>query len=644
MAISNSAADIRVYINGVVTTGLQPIVVERFAGGRQLDRATLEYATYGQSWTHPAGLALGGQDFDGNECRIVLWNGAIPKCIHYGFIHSAEMEIGPGEMRRVTSALKDFHFQPLGPVKGMTERHPVTGADTINWREIVFNPRIDGRVLGNRRPNSLLFLDQESVRTARSQGTNGGIPEYWTISDAVQYLCGHCNQAATFIDNPTPADLNGINANDVLRDLRISIGSTLPEALDKLLDAFGFTWYVDLSNPFGRPRIRVFRRGVPMPAGVLPGGPKSTTVRLDAVGGTVLDSPSTEVYEFQLDYDSSATANIITAIGGYYRQEETYELVPSWNPADDAIAIEDTAQHSAREGTLPETARVWRDWVLNEAGDYTGLRPGIVTPALKVLGLNNKAVVPRRRRFLPTLTLRPDGTAPAGQHDGIHVEYTLDGGTTWKPLEELGDSVEVLNHECGIRFAGLTAPLQMKSFGYPQAKVRVTATIELDDRLQAEVDESGVSPLVQANRVYVDCGEAFVHTVIAPNSELGKKIAGAAGALKDGSQDDRTPLMDFTKKLADAWNIAECSGVVAIDGLPARSGETFQVGDVITQLSGRGITFGLHPVRAKYPQVVAVAYMVQEQAQRLTLQGRKNAVQMFSPRDLPAKEEGGPPA
>jgi hypothetical protein len=314
-------------------------------------------------------------------------------------------------------------------------------------------------------PEQLLFADQagavsgsERVRDTTAKTADGQEVEFWTLSQAVLMLCDQCNRDEEFIKNPDAKVLKDMMGADdrVLRAHRQPLGQYLNVQLDALLRPYGFDWCIDYLSP-GKRQIRVFARG------------RGTGGRIKMqASGQDLDMDKTNAEDLDLTADvSSRCVNAFRVLGDYVQIEATWELVPAWDSthdeADDEDLIDSSESWSLKD---PEnTSRVWRDWVLNEAGDYNDLRDGIegTFDLAPFLG----PCVNRRRKFEPTITLNTDGS-PIGSCGGIEVEWWDSADAEWKKLTEIGAEgrqVNILSHECGIRFDGEVPPVELMDQG-----------------------------------------------------------------------------------------------------------------------------------------------------------------------------------
>jgi hypothetical protein len=512
--------------------------------------------------------------------------------------------------------------------------------------DVVFNPDYQGKCVGNRSISQsirdTIFVPPEQLRFSRLQGAVSGAEKdkaldpvtadgvkvgFWNLSQAVQILCDLCNRDETNIKNPLPKDLDALlgKTEALLRGHKQPLGKYLPEQLDLLLRPYGFDWNVDYLAPGDR-RIRVFARGRGKPG----------LVKLQPSFAPVdMDQSNAEVIDVTADI-SSRCVNEFRVLGDHLMVEATFELVPAWPKATDEATDIDLipagdAEHLEEGGTNPKwlaygdenTSRTWRDWVLNEAGDYDGERKGIrkAFDLAQIIG----PCVSRRRKFEPTITLGTDGN-PIGSWGGITIEWfdSADGEEgKWKDISTLQDgrTVKILDHECGIRFDGDLPPTDLMVPGIdpktemPKNKIRVTASIRADARL--EIFARSPSPLdPQVNTETIDVGSRFKLRVVDFSSIYWEKVD--EKKLHSSQLDDREDARKLGQQLLANWNQASVNGTLTLTGCAYRTA----LGRPIAGIQGRDIDFrttAAKAAEARYPIVVGQRYDFQSQTVSMVL-------------------------
>lgn len=630
------APAVTVKLNNVAINYLHPLEIGRSAMGKSLDYAEFELQNFPQQtkarYVFDIKLI---DDLEQKRCQVYMTDEAgNNKMIHWGWIDSKTVQIDRSERQVVRSRVQPYHFGD--PIRGMRVWNPFVSAAVDSLEQIVFNPQLDGRIANNQSNifddtgHYNLFLHPECQRSTNSIAANGATHvNGWSLLHACYYLCKSANGTETFISNPTFDELEAVLPGDetILRNHAQPFGEYLPAHLDALLEPYGYGWYVNLDDGF--PKIAVFKRGVGEP---VYGSLQPIGERID------LDFSNAEETGITTDV-ANQLANRIEIYGDTVMVEGTWELAPAWHPDYDSLPLDPTSADklTLHGGTtnawdsLPALARVWRDWILNEAGDYTGLRSD--ARLTKPYDFNAAAGIPglcfmaRRRRFLPCLSLGADGR-PVGEHHGCVVEaYRYDRAPdspvllptgTWQPIERLLDahacSIQILDKECGIRFCGHDIPHDLVQYGAAGTRIRVTATVEMDARVAASLP-AGALPSANAFGVFrvVDVGSRFKSRGVLALSKFFEAAPFASTAV-----DDRPKAQALAAELLANWNQASISGNVSLplDWVNA----SICLGRPFSGIGGRNISFLTTRVNPqKYPSVTAIKYDFVNQKTLVTL-------------------------
>ena len=449
----------------------------------------------------------------------------------------------------------------------------------------------------------IAFVDPEAVRTPRAVESNRFYDASrivrWDVPSAMSYLCGMLNFNQRYIRNPSFDYLSavlGIDRN-LLQNVEIPWGATLPEALDRLLDPYGYGWYLHLDAP-GLRSIRVFKRGFRL-------GNVHVGVQRP---GQDLNLESTNCKEFDVSFDTSRLVNKVRMFGAFEEYQQTFELKRAWSVEQDELKVDDLDETKV----TAINKRVHRDWVLNEGGDYSGgmpLRPEFGRVAFNLweaTGTTPAHFSPGRRKFLPIIGLDVDGL-PEGLHAGIKVEYEHpDNGWEVVPW-----SYERLEHECGIRFTW-TKPKD-DYWGYyavgeeaKARKIRVTASVRSDVRLVKT--SSDVQGALTSDVIPV---------VIDARNKLFYRTGGSG---LTGTVDDGPRAVGLGQALLQAWNRAEVSGDVVLEGIDRLVEGIYEIGSTITDIFGRNVNLDASGTYSYFPVIVAVAISPPDQSITLHLE------------------------
>ncbi|MCI0361468.1 MAG: hypothetical protein L0211_23545, partial [Planctomycetaceae bacterium] len=687
-----------VYVNGEVRPELRCLDVQTTVGGGRLDSATLEFelGLTGDMYHDTSLLALWGKG--PLAVNVTIPTAAGERLIHVGTIAQRHINIGEMLAERLVSRLEPHHFgvQLLGPeilTASKTTRFTIynpgpPGSDTpletvlqsasgpdgfIIAKDVIFNPLLDYKPTGNRSSHRNekgrhYFLDLGQSRTNSALAYRGE-PEvvdprvvgeefpnsdahlgggFWTLAQAVYYLCWTLNRDELLIANPPSlTDLELVlkdvtvgavvpppGTSPILKQLLLRRGHYLDHYLDTILSPFGFTWGIGLGEQKdSKPRIEFFPLGRSRrPAKDIPAQRRGETLKIE-------ESPAEEI-ALQADVSGSRLVNSVHVFGGHLIYESTFELSPAW----------DQATHDAFKNSQPSTIsrssaaylqsqptsgirKFMREWVLNEGGDLVGMelpdgtKPSKAYDLNQHLDLTTAAFAERRRQFWPTIALGFDGR-PAGPHiGGTRIEYATQG-EDWAELPEdmslFGERVLLLPGECGIRFDGELVPLALMAamtdngLGGDGLRIRITASVMADLQLVGwAIPEASPNPeRVNAN-LYLP--GSFEYRKIHEGSGYYRLIRDS-GYYRSGERDDTSAAMQYAAQLVQSWNQADCAASIVLDGLDWAALLDFRLGDTIRSISGRNInlqTTASYP--ARYPQIVGIAYSTEGQALTLTL-------------------------
>ena len=494
--------------------------------------------------------------------------------------------------------------------------------------DLEFNPLVDGVIVNNCAyhvdlPDDQeydLWIDPESARTeaaAEAAGLAVGqlSVQEWTIARAVESLQHYLNPLETYVTNfktQTPDD-DGVPQQDplfddspALQDELLPRGHYLPEYLDALLPKYGYQWTVDFGEHEDaadqvQPQIRVYKRGEG----------EQKILPLQAIAAN-LDDAKSQPLEIDLATDLSRLANYIIGHGSLQEREITIELFRSWSNAQDVTPL--SSLDKTIDGYHLARDNIWRKWVANEAGDYTGIRDNDLP---QLADLSNAffpdGVVPKRRPLSDCLTYRA-GSAEEGARLPPQLEYSIDGDGTWIPYS--GHDWRPLTHELGVYLTDPQAGglVEILHGAEGDARLRVTGTIRGDKRPRAEVDRFSDSPSAIERRLFLDLSHRF--------HDRERVTAGLYASVLTGDADEadhQEDLEEFLEQIADNEMSAALDAAFPLHGILF----DYDVGDILTKIEGREISLNRNAPTAdepRYLQVVGVAWDLQQQRTLLTVQ------------------------
>lgn len=486
-----------------------------------------------------------------------------------------------------------------------------------------------------------------SLNDEQPDHAQGGL--HWTLATAVYHLCWELNAFQEAVANPR--DIQALERqlavrdadthSPYLKDVRLQRRLYLPDALDALLAPFGFTWHVE--HAVGVRTLAFVRRGK---------GPL-VTVQLQRPG-EVVDQSKSNAKGCSLALDvGGRLINSLRLHGGYYTIETTVELLPGWTiddePEDlDADGMTDLTLGSEAMAAAPRLRDVCRLFVAGEGGDLVGHRirdaqnggqeitidapldlnallregsgslsgglqepidapdPGEGGNVQQQDPIQQNLFIVRRRPLLPCITMLETGE-PAGEYQGMRFEFSTDGGTTWQNVVANEDSIglaepfEILPDQMGIRFSGETPPETVLGFR-DSFRLRVTAAIEADVRLMG-IAQTLRSPNAHIVHQELDMPTRFLFRRVLSSSEFYTDLQN--NRLLSGEINHQAAIEAFADQLLVAWNQADVSGPIPLEGLdwPA-----YALGQRVAKIAGRDLGLSADADGTAHPQIVGISW------------------------------------
>lgn len=545
--------------------------------------------------------------------------------VFWGEMDTRSLNWSGGEYETAVAAVRPFHFGE--PLRGMQVWDERTDAVVTIEHDAEFNPRVDGKLCDNMMqqravddfPDYNLWFPPESSRTfaAMDQHGPGVSPLPWTLARIVRTLCGMLNWSETHILNyqptplpdpvPDPPPDDDMADAPAVKNITLRRGQWLPQLLDALMPAFGFGWYLsyEKQDPFFgsvrvKPRITVYQRGKgPEKKLYVPKIDKHITLQ------HTVDKPDLTADLFQL-------ANQVRCEGAVVEREVTMPLYRAWPESDDDIDLDDLTKSAAESPNTAAHGVVWRKWVANEAGDYCETRTAVhaipsVAPNLDpVFGAGNWIV---RRRFMDNCLTWED--AEKTRRKPVQVEWSDDSGSSWQPVQP-GWGVRVLQDEIGVMFTGDAPPEELYAAG-ANARVRITGTIQGDKRLVYTSEREEGNPQSNVVELVLDVSDQFYDRarVDAPNNYF-SVLTGDAD-----ERDDTSLIEAFADTVKSQRHGVVLQANISLFGIHF----DYQIGDILTELTGRDIKLNRLPqgLEGRYLQVVGRTFDVAGQRTTLTV-------------------------
>jgi hypothetical protein len=659
MTLSRKSPNIVVKIGGAIDPYLEVISIRQSLGGQNVDTAvfTRDFETRGNFLVQE--MALSSMTaWETNPIVEILINNrdGAPVIIHRGQLVAANADLDQHGERVTYTSRTDWHLLASSSVD---ELH-VTAVNALGSHSdayvtmgpLAFNPYVDGIALPNRHKSSELPVTEDGIpRNVTVTEMLAGGMEFWHLAEIVEYVLKTLNGGDTpFANNPSLDVLKATLSTDrnLVRHLEVDFTKPLPAVLDHVLEAYGYTWFL---NHNAQKRGTVFEFV-----------DKRTTENarqfaMHAYGEEPHSGGSpTEAKAYSLQYDiSSNAANLFYIVHGGTLVEASFELYPAWNKDYDSLEPDELVETGTDVQQTPEKGRVFRDWVLNEGGNYNTVLQarGISTTAGAVQlstafdqGNTNSVANTDdvgwhiRRRFLPQLTLDADGSPEGSGRGGVRVEWSDDGGVTWYPITGDPDqnplfpndsAVSVLVSECGIRFSsGERPPEEMfarrdqyntttGNKWWTMFKFRVTATVQGDDvvRTTRTLSHAQSQSFLSYWKPYFINSRHMRSAVVSKKSvNYAAVTAGTRKAAQVNMQEQADLEAD---RVAEVYGLASCTGTITLEGL--EQGIQW-LGCTVESMMRRNVNFDISPpgnTDRRYPLVIAADYHISRQEVILTL-------------------------
>ena len=452
-----------------------------------------------------------------------------------------------------------------------------TGGGVVNipLGEVVFNP--DGR--GNRSPGKYWVQSQE-IYVFESNPSNA---QYWRYADAIGFV------AAVFIGTEAISEmtllgLGGMTEGQILRDVDVTGLSPLG-AIDRLCDRAGLGVFSQVwTDRAGRVRtsLQFYRRG----------WGRRIFLSYQRTGEK-LDSLETNLMECEVRSDSPTETFRLIGRGDVKRFEGTFELVKGWD-----VSLETDDYDLYSPSTKPEFLQVrdvYRKWVLNEAGDYSGApyNQGSAYDLSRLFGTGRYSLA--RRRFWRCLSMDN-----AGKSYGYYLEVSYDNGVSWQ--EYTGGFDNQLN-ECGVYLNGNQLDTDLWNAAVAGTlKFRMTASVDSDEYVEAVVADGPLDSARPVRSEMIDLGREFKYRQVTPLSIFYRDTNGQPGPADE--VDDHEPMRGLLRDHMRRRRMGRFSGRAKLYWVHP----DIWPGDVIEGIGGRELEFArFGGVDETLPQVSEVS-------------------------------------
>jgi len=509
----------------------------------------------------------------GSELQIRLLE-PVPYAVFEGFVTKHIARIGPDVEGLGIEVEDNLRTRLSAPVTG---RWQLSGASPtfVPNEKCIFNDELEGlastvKYTVNSRPCRVFHP--------------GPAGQLWSVADILGYLLAACVPEDVIV--PQPEELERMAA--ALYPPRISLaGMAVGEAIAKVAGLGGLAARGGISFANGLvTRALVFYR--PGRVG------RRRRIGLQRYGQS-LDTRRSNLWKAKVVFRRRPRRRGVLLIGDMKRYESTFELKRGWNANLESYEYSDFVRSTAPDWLAVKD--VFRKWVLNESGQYCGDPYNFSTYEFSTVS-DEDFFLATPRRFRPCLSL--DST---GRSIGVVFEVSYDGGSNWR---RYGGPIRISTEECAIYLGDDALPADYFQAAVAETiKARVTATVESDRRISAQVDgDPGcgleVIEMSKARWAKVHSGSVFYQREDLP---------------APAERDDTQCLIRLARNISES-----AAGTVQAELTLGWLNPSCNVGDIVERIEGRDL--GLVPFPGAAPHVRAVEHRCGEEwTTHLTVSG-----------------------
>jgi len=547
------AAAVSIFVDGMLCPSLEPIEIVR-GGWPQFGSARLRYNPAANAEASSVSLEEIETLFPmGKSVSIhAVYNGGTPGAAVFSYpVFEGQIEsIGTNLQENIADIIaKDFSSN-LRRITVFGQRIENADGTTVvlDGFDTIFNP--DGRPNASE---SAVQIDGKNYTVFCPEGLTGRL---WTYADVIDYLLSEYLPAGT-LHTPEISRLRVLTDGQIARDLDVT-GLSLLEALHRCCDRGALEFkFVPRMDPAGLRQAIVFYKA-----------DSCRTIEMDCqkTGDNFNPSRTNIAGSSSRKYFWPVTHKYI-GMGDFKIFEATFNLTLGW---DSSLVSGDYNKFCpATNPDFYQVRDVFRKWVLNEAGDYSGppYNRGEAFDFSKMFQSNN--YIRRRRRFRPTLT-----TDSQGKSLGYYLQVTYDCGQNWW---QYLDAFNILTDECGVWLSSerlgteLWDALLKGGLGF-----RITASVISDQRLRAEVADGPINSVAPVVEHAIVLPKRFKYRKISDQSIFANSTDPMLGAAD--TVDDSEALYEYVRRVA-----AASSGIIeTIDVQTPFLVMDYQVGDKVT--------------------------------------------------------------
>jgi len=515
------------------------------------------------------------------------------------------------------------------------------------------------------------------------------IAEYWTAKDMLRYvLSPSFNQAYQYWSIPDPNQLSGLDHEDWNRVLNHIVveGLSIVEAIQLICKHIGWEFREDYSNN-GTVSLVFYKSGnasgtilhqLYAPAvgetvseAVSRGEKLLWSMDLAKDITSVINNP----WGLGAPHRFEFTAELVPAwLDDDLDPDTSDDYANLFFTEADLQALADKNSKTYYKYYHPRGSEfrrnVGRKWALNESGRYSKTDTynrgapfnfADVIPDEYIVDVNTgkRLFAPLRRQLLPCLTIDKDSLNSVG----IIVEFSFDDGETWQIIPA---AISSLKDECGIYIdeanlaelvdqaegkivkqeeEGLLEDIQLNYWTSLcddilnerpffdeegqckwKTRVRITATVQLDQRLRLQVEPSSASGSPFLHSQIYDFSEKYGLLKRTPSSRFAPSDPPADADLPAWEMDSSEYFSTHLQAIRAANEDKSISGQFTLERLWLGEGSgspEFALGDCIEKIAGREhdlsavMAGGGKPEIKIYPEIIQIIYLPDKQKMKL---------------------------
>jgi hypothetical protein len=378
----------------------------------------------------------------------------------------------------------------------------------------------------------------------------------WSYAEVIEYLlCEYLSEGR--LQLPSVERLKALTDDQTARDLDVT-GLDLLEALRRCCERIGLKFkFVPRPMPTGPDQAIVFYKSG-----------TGRTVELNCQRpGKRFSISKINISRLHSRKNFFPVTHRYVGQGDFKIYEATFELVKAWDPVDESTDYDTFS--STTNPDFYKVKDVYRKWVLNEAGDYSGppYSQGDAFDFSKIFERSN--FVRRRRRFWPALT-----TDEQGKSLGYFMEVSFDNGLNWwQYLYAFNNLLD----ECGVWLSSDLLDIDTWVAALKEVlKFRITASVVSDERLSCIVADGPVNSVVPVVDHIITLPRQFKYRKVSNRSVFANSSEESLGTPNE--IDDTTALYEFLRKRAGS--VSEI--IETVDVQTPYLAFDYRVGDEVT--------------------------------------------------------------